>query len=167
MTPTLFGRLQTRLALYLLIGLPVTLVIAFRASGWSWPPAAEPCWFIATLFALGLVLEPVYFQMQRFRWDQDWPFAFFAFFSVMEFLAVYAAMRLDWLPYLPACLQSRLDPARQVLVCQLPSLTLAEAAAHFALVFVPMLIALLAGLQIFMVRWRYRGGQFGRFPVID
>lgn len=167
MTPTLFGRLQTRLALYLVIGLPITAALAFWSAGWRWPPAAEPFWFIGSLFALGLLLEPVYFHMQRFRWDQDWPFAFFAFFSVMEFLAVYAAMRLDWLPYLPACLQSRVDPARQLLVCQVPTLSLAAAATHFALVFVPMLVAVLGGLQIVMVRWRFRGGQFGRFPVID
>ena len=37
------------------------------------------------------------------------------------------------------------------------------AAWHFTFVFVPSFIALLAIVQIFLVRWRYKGGELGRF----
>lgn len=165
MTPTLLGRWQTRILLFALIGLPMTLVYAVWIGGF--PPPVDPFLFLATLFVLGMALEPVYFQMQRFRWDQDWPFAFFVFFSILEFLIVFGVVRLDWLPYLPACEQARIDPATREVVCQIPTVPFAVAAWHFAVVFVPMLLAVLAGIQVFLVRWRFKGGELGRFPASD
>ena len=41
----------------------------------------------------------------------------------------------------------------------------ATAAWHFSLVFVPSFIALLGLVQIFLVRWRFKGGEFGRLPI--
>lgn len=167
MTPTVLGRWQTRLLLFALVGLPVTLVYALHLAGWSGPPAAEPFWFLATLLGLGLALDVVYFQMQRFRWDGDWPFAFFAYFSVVEFLLVYAAVRLDLLPWLPACRQSGFDPALREVVCQVQTVPFRVAAWHFAWMFLPMLAAVLGGIQVFLPRWRFKGGELGRFPVTE
>ena len=33
---------------------------------------------------------------------------------------------------------------------------------HFTLVVVPSFLALLGGIQVFMVRWRFKGGEWGR-----
>jgi hypothetical protein len=33
---------------------------------------------------------------------------------------------------------------------------------QFALIFVPSFIALVGFIQVFMVRWRYNGGEWGR-----
>lgn len=167
MTPTLIGRWQTRILLFLIIGLPVTALFSFWLGDWSFPLLLPPFWFLATLLAVGLILDFVYFQMQRFRWDHDFPFAFFVFFSVMEFLLVFALMRLDLLPYLRACEFTGRDPITREVVCQVYTIDFADAALHFTLVFVPMLLAVLGGIQIFAVRWRFKGGEFGRFPVSE
>lgn len=167
MTPTLIGRWQTRILLFIVIGLPVTAVFAFWLGEWTFPLLLPPFWFLATLLAVGLILDVVYFQMQRFRWDQDWPFAFFTFFSILEFLIVFALMRLDLLPYLPACQFAGRDATTRETVCQVFTIDFADAALQFTLVFLPMLLAVLAIVQIFAIRWRFKGGEFGRFPVSE
>ena len=100
------------------------------------------------ILILGLILDVAYIQAQRFRWEGDWPFAFQFFFSIMEFFAVYVGMEyfgaLDY--FLPDG--------------RIPFET---AAWHFTFVFVPSFIAVLAIVQIFLVRWRYKGGELGRF----
>ncbi|MEJ1158480.1 hypothetical protein [Prosthecomicrobium sp. N25] len=167
MIPTLLGRWQTRILLFAVIGLPVTFVVALAFAGWSWPPLWEPFLFLGTLLAVGLILDVVYFNMQRFRWDHDWPFAFFTFFSFVEFFIVFGLMRLNWLPYLPACQFEGRNPATRELVCQVYTISFADALTHFLLVFLPMLLAVLAAVQVFAIRWRFKGGELGRFPVTE
>lgn len=154
MIPTLKGRWQTRILLYIFIGLPVTFLYAMYLTNWRWPPAydlsafTDPFVFITAILILGLILDIAYIQGQRFRWDDDWPFAFQFFFSIMEFFAVYVGME-----YFGA-LDFFLPDGR---------IPFETAAWHFTFVFVPSFIALLAGVQIFMIRWRFRGGELGRF----
>jgi hypothetical protein len=167
MIPTLLGRWQTRILLFIVIGVPVTLLFSFWLTGFGWPPPLEPFLFLGTLLAIGLILDIVYFNMQRFRWDHDWPFAFFVFFSFVEFFIVFGLMRLNLLPYLPACQFEGRDPATRELVCQVYTIDFSDAIIHFLLVFLPMLVAVLAIVQIFAIRWRFKGGEFGRFPVSD
>src|SRR5688572_6301708 len=98
MVPTLAGRWQTRILLYVFIGLPVTFLYAMYLTNWRWPPAidlsafTDPFVFITAILILGLILDVAYIQAQRFRWEGDWPFAFQFFFSIMEFFAVYIGM---------------------------------------------------------------------------
>lgn len=152
MTPTLFGRWQTRILLYLVIGLPVTFLVALYNTNWRWPPAYElsvfrdPFVFLTALLVLGLILDVVYIQIQRFHWDQDWPFAYQFFFSIVEFYILYFAMDFGWL--------DTLFPDARI--------PFSNAAWHFTFVFVPSFLALLGGAQIFLVRWRFKGGELGR-----
>jgi hypothetical protein len=145
MTPTLMGRLQTRILLYLALGLPIT---AFYASylgleeiGRYWDPFV----FLTALLIVGLILDPAYIQLQRFRWDNDWPFAFQFFFSIIEFLITLGLMNAG---FLDGYLVDRIDSG--------------TATTHFTLVFIPSFVALLAGVQIFLIRWRFKGGELGR-----
>lgn len=68
MTPTLKGRIQTRITLLLLIGLPVGL-------GFGLGMQRVTLAFTLLGFALliGLLLDPFYAYLQTRRWDGDWP----------------------------------------------------------------------------------------------
>jgi len=145
MTPTLMGRLQTRVLLFIVLGLPITALFSWAIGlgeiGRYWDPFV----FLAGLLVVGLILDPAYMQLQRFRWDNDWPFAFQFFFSIIEFLITLGLMNLGVLD--------------AFLVDRIPWAT---ASIHFTLVFLPSFVALLGGIQIFLVRWRFKGGELGR-----
>ena len=149
MTPTLWGRITTRILLFILIGLPVTFFYAWWQTSWNWPPSIVPFIILATLLIVGLVLDPIYIFLQGFRWDHDWPFAFQFLFSIIEFLIVLLIIDTDWHPLLlPAAIGTWTD--------------LGYVTLHFTLVFIPSFLALLGGLQIFLVRWRFKAGQLGK-----
>jgi hypothetical protein len=171
MTPTLLGRWHTRLILFLFIGLPVTFLYAWYLSAWglsneftlAWPfsevwlrlPPVElsifqdPFKFLFALLILGLVLDVAYIQIQRFHWDQDWPFAYQFFFSWVEFFLVFYAMDFGLLDFM--------FPDGRI--------PFSTAIWHFTWVFIPSFIGVLALVQIFLVRWRFKGGELGRHPI--
>ena len=158
MTPTLLGRWQSRLLLFVFLGLPITALFSFLVAGWGWPEANilwyQPFNFITYVTIVGLILDPLYIQLQRFRWDQDWPFAFQFFFTIVEFLIVLGLVKWGLLEdYLPELLNvpQALPPWAAV--------------THFTMVFIPSFIALLAGVQLFLIRWRFKGGEISRFPI--
>ena len=167
MIPTLFGRWQSRLLIFVIFGLPVTYIYGIALAGWSLLPAREPFLLLVTILGLGLILDCVYSQMQRFRWDNDWPFAFFVFFSYAEFLLVVGAMRLDWLPWLPSCRQTRTDPLTRQLVCQIYTIPFWLAFWHFTSIFVPAFVFVVGLGQTLLLRWRFKGGELGRLPIND
>ena len=49
---------------------------------------------------MGLILDVLYIQIQRFHWDQDWPFAYQFFFSIVEFFIVFYAMDFGYLDFM-------------------------------------------------------------------
>ena len=156
MTPTLLGRIQTRILLFIVLGLPITLLFSIYLSDWVVPPTnVTPFLVLATLLIVGLILDPVYIYLQRFRWDHDWPFAFQFFFSIIEFLIVLLIVWTDILPYLPA--SEIVDTSGLINWTAVLTYT-----SHFLLVFVPSFLSLLGFVQIFMVRWRFKGGEWGR-----
>ena len=151
MTPTLLGRWQSRILLFIFIGLPMTALFTWVVFDLIWDGGIRwevPFIFIGAITVLGLVLDVVYIQIQRFRWDNDWPFAFQFFFSILEFLAVYGLVEADLLSYVDL-------PASD-------GPTIWMASTHFTLVFIPSFLALLGGIQIFFIRWRFKGGELGK-----
>jgi len=148
MIPTLAGRLQTRLFLFLFIGVPITILYGLYWTGfiWDWRTISIFFYFLCTILALGLLLDPIYIFIQSTRWDSDWPFASQFFFSWVEFGAVYFLARADLIPYLDADFFQGL----------------AIPLVHFILVFVPSFFALLGPMQAIFVRWRFKGGQLGK-----
>ncbi|MGI9477227.1 MAG: hypothetical protein ACR2PI_11030 [Hyphomicrobiaceae bacterium] len=147
MTPTLLGRWQTRFLLYAIIAIPVTLAFSYALIGRLWPPSLPPFVFVTAIMVVGFVLDIAYVQIQRFRWDNDWPFAFQFFFSILEFLIAYGLMSLGWFDHLTSGVR----------------IEFTTAALHFTLVFVPSFLALLGGIQIFLTDWRFKGGEIGGF----
>lgn len=151
MIPTLAGRIQTRLLLFVLIGIPVTLLYAWAILGgnWEWREIQIFLWFLCTITGLGLLLDPIYIFLQSTRWDRDWPFAYQFFFSWVEFGIVFFLARAALIPYLP---EFAFQGARGLGIASL----------HFTLVFIPSFLALLGPLQTLFVRWRFKGGQLGK-----
>ncbi|MEM9027572.1 MAG: hypothetical protein AAGC70_04310 [Pseudomonadota bacterium] len=145
MTPTLMGRWQTRLLLYVFLALPITLVFAWAFGLANTGQFYDPFVFVTALTLIGLSLDVAYIQIQRFRWDNDWPFAFQLFFSIMEFFLTFGLMNLGLF-----------DP---FLAYRIP---LWFASIHFLLILVPSYFAVVAGIQIFLLRWRFKGGEIGR-----
>lgn len=152
MTPTLLGRWHTRLLLFVFIGLPITLLYAFYLRNWTWPPEIDPFTFLTLLLVIGLILDVLYIQIQRFRWDHDWPFLFQLVSMIAEFVIAYLLMEL-------------LVTSTDFGTWFFPngSIPIETASTHFLLVLIPSFIALLGFVQIFLVRWRYKGGEVGRF----
>lgn len=158
MLPTLNGRWLTRILLFLWIGVPVTFVFSLLIGeprgpvipylGWNYD--LLPFQFLSLLLFVGLVLDPVYIYFQQYRWERDWPFAFQFFFSIVEFVIVLA---LVW--------WGALDFTRSPLELHTPENYLLFT-IHFACVFIPSFVALLGFVQIFMIRWRFKGGEWGR-----
>jgi hypothetical protein len=164
MLMTLLGRWQTRILLFLCVGLPIsaifavwlaTLVPANAHFVRPWNRALglviydiRPLQILCVLLIVGVVLDVIYIGLQQFRWDRDWPFAFQFIVSILEFLMVLALVRLDTLPFMPA---HWIGPG------DYPYLFL-----HFGLVFIVSFVVLLGFVQIFMIRWRYKGGEWGR-----
>ncbi len=151
MIPTLAGRLQTRLLLFLFIGIPITLLYAWALLDfhWGWREIQIFVWFLCTITGLGLLLDPVYIFIQTTRWDRDWPFAYQFFFSWVEFGIVFFIARAGLIPYLP---EFAFQGMRGLGIASL----------HFALVFIPSFLALLGPLQTIFIRWRFKGGQLGK-----
>lgn len=154
MIPTLSGRIQTRLFLFVVLGLPITLVFALSQTGWVWDWGQMQVFFLflATITVLGLILDPVYIALQRLRWDRDWPFAFQFFFSIVEFAIVLALAVGGFLPWLDG-MAVKGQPA---------SVDAWVATRHFLWVFIPSYLALLGPISAFFIRWRFKAAQFGK-----
>ncbi|MEZ5870464.1 MAG: hypothetical protein R3D32_01215 [Nitratireductor sp.] len=150
MTPTLMGRWQTRIILFFIVGLPVTLLFALAwTRDFSDPGFTMVFLVLMTIFLVGMVLDPAYILVQSLRWENDWPFAFQLFFSICEFLVVLALIAADWLPFAHASVID--DPEMRKMLF-----------SHFAVVVTFSILALLGPLQVFLPRWRYKGGEVGR-----
>lgn len=158
MTPTLLGRWQTRILLLVLIGLPVSILYGLYLGIGEGSPRAIlifglaldplPLRIIGVITLVGLVLDPFYIQIQKFRWDRDWPFVFQALALVFEFAIVLGLIRADLLPFVTRGGLSERDAF--------------HVALHFSIVFVLSFIAILGIIQLFFVRWRFKGGELGR-----
>jgi len=158
MLPTMKGRWLTRILLFLWIGVPITFIFSLMVAGprspvlpfVGWHYDILPFQILSLLLLVGLVLDPVYIYAQQFRWERDWPFAFQFFFSIVEFVIVLA---LVW--------WGALDFTRPPLDLHTPE-NYVIFVIHFACVFIPSFIAVLGFVQIFMIRWRFKGGEWGR-----
>lgn len=78
MTPTLLGRLQTRVFLTIFVALPVALI-------WQ-----APILMIMAMLILGFGWDLIYNWFQLRRWDGDWPPLFMMSAGIIEWLFPWA-----------------------------------------------------------------------------
>ncbi|MCB9099982.1 MAG: hypothetical protein H6632_10605 [Anaerolineales bacterium] len=146
MTPTLWGRWQTRLLLLSTVGLLITLGFGVLFGNWVTPLA-----LLGYVLLLGLVWDVVYQGVQSLRWDRDWPPLFMAAGGLLEALLLWGLVKAD---VLWAGLGLTGPPGVS------PELTLMQFALHYGTVFVVMFSLMLGPMRVIFLQWRFRGGQF-------
>ncbi len=152
MTPTFWGRIQARIFLVLVIGVPWTLIITpfLPASStgselgrFEFAKKVCPVTFtaLAVVLVLGCVLwEPVYHALQQVRWERDWPTMFFLLLLVPEAALAWFALRA-------------LEPSGA------ENTTFGTFAVHIATAWVLMWLFVVGPIRVIFPRFRFRGGR--------
>ncbi len=143
MTPTLFGRWQTRLLLLGTVGILISLPFAMGIIG----PGANSVyyWILGYVAIFGLAWDILYNQIQKYRWDRDWPAAYQLMAGIWEMVFVFCGVKL--FGFLPIPIPKE----------ELDSLVFLS---HYSLVWLGVFICSQSLMRIIFPRWRFRGGQW-------
>ncbi|MGH9156243.1 MAG: hypothetical protein ACRD1K_10515 [Acidimicrobiales bacterium] len=142
MTPTLFGRLQTRIFLIAVIGSLWTLIVTpFLPGGGTTSERYEGTFAVlAVVLVAGLAWELLYHFLQQFRWEKDWP-TFFGFLTgINEGVLVWILVSAGLAPG---------DPV-------VPGSTFT---VHFVTTWLVTFMFVIGPIRLFMIRYRFRGGR--------
>lgn len=138
MTPTLFGRWQTRLFLLSTIGILVTLPFSL---GFFEPNFGNGYFLVLAYIALfGCGWDILYNYLQKNRWDRDWPGIFQVLAGIWEAIFLAVCVNLIGLP-------------------SLPKLDLFWFTFHYSLVWLSVYVASQTMMRVLFPLWRFRGGQ--------
>jgi len=141
MTPTLFGRWQTRLLLLATVGVLVTFPFAL---GIISPNASSVYfWVLGYIAIFGIFWDILYNHLQKFRWDRDWPGIFQLLAGIWEAIFLIIIIKLLQLP-LPG----------------VQNLDLNLFISHYSLVWLGVYLASQTMMRIIFPRWRFRSGQW-------
>lgn len=139
MTPTMVGRIQTRLFLAIVVGIPWTLLIGPVLAPLVDATVGDVYEVAFTALALvagiGILWEFVYHQIQQYRWEKDWPTLFGLVTVVNEFIVV-------------AIVLAALDYTINVAVW-----------IHFGTLWLLIWGTANGPMRVAFPRWRYRGGR--------
>lgn len=141
MTPTLAGRMQTRLFIIVLFGIPWTLPFAVLSIP-TGVGVVVPFIALAIVLGVGLALDPLYDRMQQRRWDHDWP-------TWLQVVAGLVEGLLAWILVASCCPLPLAAPAAVVLF-----------PLHYGLVWLTGFLFLQGPIQVLFPHWRFRGGRF-------
>ena len=99
MTPTLLGRIQTRLAMLGTVGVVWTLLIGLvvpRPDGASSGDVYKALFTALLIVAIvGIVWELIYHGLQQYRWEKDWPTIFGLLVAVPEGIVAWLCLKND------------------------------------------------------------------------
>ena len=140
MTPTLFGRWQTRILLFTTVGVLVSLPFAMGLIGFERSIIYFFILFYVALF--GILWDIVYDRIQKSRWDRDWPAVYQLFAGIWEMFFVFCGVKIIGLPAVSK---------------DLPILGFF---VHYISVWLTIFVVSQSLMRILFVRWRFRGGQW-------
>jgi hypothetical protein len=135
MTPTLFGRWQTRTLLLLTFGLFFTLPFVLFYG-------LTPLLILGMVLFFGYFWDILYQVLQSWRWDRDWPPAYQFLAGLWEAIFVFGVT---------------LVLRRFLAVFDVPLLVFI---IHYGLVWWATFLASQSLMRIVFPNWRYRGGQW-------
>ncbi|MEX0657886.1 MAG: hypothetical protein WD080_02020 [Egibacteraceae bacterium] len=142
MTPTIGGRIQTRIFLIAIIGSiwtviigPVLPAVRHLPLGEVYRSAFE---VLAVVLVAGLVWEFVYHGLQQFRWEKDWPTLFGLLNGVNEGV-------LAWFLVVPLGL--------------VPGVPTSTFVVHFATTWLVTWLWANGPMRVLLIRWRFTGGR--------
>jgi hypothetical protein len=143
MTPTLFGRWQTRLLLLSTVGILVSLPFSVGLIG----PGASVIyfWILAYVAILGLGWDILYNHLQKYRWDRDWPAVYQVLGGIWEMFFVWCGIKI--IGFLPLPIPKS-------------ELFFGVFLQHYIWVWLSIFIASQTLMRVFFPRWRFRGGQW-------
>ena len=147
MTPTLYGRWQTRLFLLGTVGLVVTFIFGSLNDDKFMTPLV----ILGYVLVIGFLWDIFYNFLQTFRWDRDWPPAFQLGAGILEGIFIWALINSTFIWDLTG-LEGLPGVSRD--------LTLGLFITHYASVWVTTFAASQGPMRIFFPRWRFRGGQW-------
>ncbi len=146
MVPTLSGRIQTRLFLLAIIGIPWTALISVIGPHVTGAPLHEvfetTYWVLAEVAIVGSIFwEPLYHGVMQFRWEKDWPIMFSLLEGIPEGILAYVLLReFGPMPHPPA-------------------VTTATFLTQFIPLWVLVWLVAIGPMRVLVPRWRFRGGR--------
>lgn len=143
MTPTLFGRIQTRFFLLAVVGGLWTLVLApwLPGSGSLGDRYQATFTVLALVAVVGVGWELLYHLLQQFRWEKDWPILFGLLQGIPEGVLAWAILQSVTLPGDP-----RIGGSAFLI--------------HFASTWLVTWLFAIGPIRVPFLRWRFRGGRF-------
>jgi hypothetical protein len=148
-TPSLMGRWQTRLWLMIFIGLPISalFVYLYRGAGARFTPV--PLYMLGYVLLFGVVWDVLYqFVITRAQWDYDWPAAYQFIVGFTEGVLIYLLIRFTGLPGIAK-----------------GGVSLGRFWLAYGAIWLTTYTWLFFFMRAVFVRWRFRAGQFGKFPL--
>ncbi|MEO0769346.1 MAG: hypothetical protein AAFY72_07915 [Cyanobacteria bacterium J06649_4] len=135
MTPTLLGRWQTRLLLFITVGVLLTVPFSIVLPG----PSFQILFWI---LGWGFVWDILYTFIQKFRWDRDWPAAYQVAAGIWE------AFFLLTFIYTFGLFGSAFG-----------NFSISSFIFHYATVWLGIFLASQVLMRLLFPRWRFRGGR--------
>lgn len=147
MTPTLIGRLQTRVFLAITVGVVWTAIISLALPRPAGMPVGDvyrmTFQILAVMTVLGLAWELAYHLLQQLRWDKDWPSLVVLLTVINEAAPLWYVTH--WLGVIPGA-------------AGLSSPFLAPFAIHLGSTWLVMWLFMQGPLRVLHIRWRFEGG---------
>lgn len=146
MTPTLFGRIQSRIFLVVTVGVPLAFLLALflprPSDATTYGDMVEVFLHALLIVAVaGIVWEFIYHALQQLRWEKDWPTVFGLVQGVPEAISTYLLLDAG-------------------ITKDFGDVPLGTFLPMFVIVWIVIWLVANGPLQIFFLRWRYRGGRF-------
>lgn len=140
MTPTLLGRIQTRLFLLATVGVVWTLVVTPALPGVEDVGAAYRVTFLALAIVafVGIVWEFVYHGLQQFRWEKDWPTLYGLVTGFNEGVTTWLVL---------------------IAIVGSASVTALQYVIHFSTTWFLVWLMANGPMRVLSLRWRFNGGR--------
>lgn len=142
MTPTLLGRLQTRIVSIAVVGSVWTLIVSpFLPGGGSLSERYQATFAVLVVVGVaGVGWELVYHFLQQFRWEKDWVAFFGLLTGINEGLAAWLLVGAGLAPGDPSVAGSAF-------------------VVHFATTWIVLWLWVNGPMRVPLLRWRFRGGR--------